>query len=1036
MVANAIVLDSDENFIEFLDPNLLDIKYTNEEYGIKTVSITYYVKGIEDYKNLFKIGNKIYVPTDGYIPNVLYIINTPVENDLFKENNVVFDAEEKLVELNHAFFSQTSIASATGIVNINYASLFDFFGDYFQIGIIQRCLSPYMEKVIPTGTMTLMELLRFIEEETGNVFVTQYEKDVKNNDIHCFLNFLNPKSTSKQWELHLFYRFPTDGDHESSTPDVVADDIFEKDDIVNFPTYVAETPLVPANIKFRLKSENELLFEDDATTLGFTNSGEYYEFIFNYTVNNLDLSVKRYVLDPQTGDFVVDNTELTSHEVTIPNGTVFEMYDTSQDMVVYAHTLYPKLGDVHEEILDLGFNTENITYETDESDTYVAIAPVIGNSDLTYAQLNQVIQNWIELEVTKGDIVPMIVQKRNITGTDQDPVTSIEDALDILGDFDVSENYYARPVKANDSTDQTNKSFEFYVATAYWNAPFTKIGGSNGELFVADDDITGVEYTHIQGNRDNIDESAFVSTPKTGGVETSDEDPYAIFNDVCMKLKDKRYPEIKIELDVANLVNGEFNNYEVFDQVYIKIPGIEKMIIATVSKVEKNPLDIGENKIELTNFTVNKKVAQKQTEITATNMSYMYPANKTLSVRLVNNEYDSDDPDSIEFIPDRLITFAIFSVENETETITSMIYTKKTDNNGYASINLNLVPGNYIVEATFGGDTEYAATSNRVKVNVGGVIETPTPATKTITVKERRTVNTYYTKYGVSPDGKLIAAIGKKSSGNTFYLTIFERKCPYCGSKNLFWSIYWAGNETKKAGIFPATGHRESGSTKGRIFCKKCEKGWDCLGQPIDGSKKLKVKHKAKKSSKAKAYELKKGQKKYGTTVVEVEVQKVVGNTGTPIDRGSGNTGTGYSGLVSETVKKKAKSIAGNSTGIAAAKKIAKWVGKHIKHEKREGFYQSPATTLKRKKGNCCCQTDLFLQMLDATGVCKKYTCQYIHVGTMKYGKRHFFARVNGIDVDCDAKKANCWGHASYKGRTIYSRNTYPKLPINRKYKG
>ena len=1037
MVANAIVLDSDENFIDFLDPNLLDIKYNNERYGIKTVSITYYVKGIEDYKNLFKIGNKIYVPTEGYIPNVLYIINTPVENDLFKENNVVFDAEEKLVELNHAFFSQTSIASATGIVNINYASLFDFFGDYFQIGIIQRCLSPYMEKVIPTGTMTLMELLRFIEEETGNVFVTQYEKDVKNNDIHCFLNFLNPKSTSKQWELHLFYRFPTDGDHESSTPDVVADDIFEKDDIVNFPTYVAETPLVPANIKFRLKSENELLFEEDATTLGFTNSGEYYEFLFNYTVNNLDLSVKRYVLDPQTGDFVVDNTELTSHEVTIPNGTVFEMYDTSQDMVVYAHTLYPKLGDVHEEILDLGFNTENITYETDESDTYVAIAPVIGNSDLTYAQLNQVIQNWIELEVTKGDIVPMIVQKRNVTGTDQDPVTSIEDALDILGDFDVSENYYARPVKPNDSTDQTNKSFEFYVATAYWNAPFTKIGGNNGEIFVADDDITGVEYTHIQGNRDNIDESAIVSTPKTGPVETSDEDPYAIFNDVCMKLKDKRYPEIKIEVDVANLVNGEFNNYEVFDQVYIKIPGIETLVTAVVSKVEKNPLDIGENKIELTNFSVNKKVPQKETELTATNMSYKYPDKKTLSARLVNNEYDSQDPDSIEFIPDRLVSFTIYSVENETETLTNKIYTKKTDAYGYASINLNLTPGNYIVEIRFGGDTEYAATENRVKVNVGGKIETPTmpKKAKKVTVKERRTVNTYYTKYGVSPDGKLIAAIGKKSTGNTFYFTVFERKCPNCGSKNLYWSIYWAGNETKKAGIFPVTGHREKGSTKGRIFCKKCEHGWDALGNSIEGDKKLKVKHKAKKSSKAEAYKLKKGQKKYSTTVVDVKVQKVVGNNGQVIDRDASNTGTGYSGLVSDKVKKKAKSIAGNSTGMAAAKKIAKWIAKHIKHEKRKGLYQSPTTTLKRKKGNSICQIDLYLQMLDATGVCRKYTCQYIHVGTNTYGKRHFFARVNGVDVDVDAKKKNCWGHAAYKGRTINQKKTYPKLPIDRNYK-
>lgn len=1019
MAANVILLDSDENFIEFLNPDLLEISYTNERYGIKTVTMTYNVEQIRDYENLFKVGNKIYVVNDVYIPNVLYIINTHVEKDLFEKNNVVFNAEEKLVELNNVFFSQTSIESANGVVTIGYDSLFDLFGDYFNIGIIQNCLSTYMENVIPTGTMTLMELLRFIEEETGNVFITQYEKDVNNNDIHCYLNFLNPKSTTKNWELHLFYRFPTDEEHESSTQDVPGDDVLEPDDVVDFPEYIAETPLVPENLKFRLTFDGEILLEEDATDLGFTGEDELYEFIFNYTANILTLTV---------------NEEETTHEVIIPNGSVFEMYDTTQNRVVYAYTLYPKLGDVHEEILDLGYNVENIQYETDESDTFVAIAPVIDSSDFTYQQVNTIIQNWLDLKVTKDEKVPMIVQKRNITGTESDPCTSLADAIRRLGTYSVSNNYYYRPIVPNDSTDQTNKSYEFYVATAYWKAPFTKVPD---EIYVADDDVTGVEYTHIQGNRDNINEASIVSTPKTGQVETSDENPYAIFNDVCMKLKDKRYPEINIELDVANLRNGEFNNYEVFDQVYIKIPGIDKLVTAVVNKVEKNPLDIGENKIELTNFSVNKKVAQKETELTATNMSYKYPAKETLSARLVNNEYNSQVPGSIEFIPDRLVTFAIFAVENDSEQLTNKIYTKKTDAYGYASINLNLTPGNYIAEITFGGDTEYAATSNRVKINVNGKIETPTlpKQPKKTTIKERHSVNTYYTKYGVSPDGKLIAAIGKKSTGNTFYLTVFERKCPNCGSKNLFWSIYWAGNETKKAGIFPVTGHRESGSTKGRIFCKKCEHGWDCLGNSLDGDKDLKVKQKSKKSSKADAYKLKKGQKKYGTKVVEVKVEKVVGNNGQVIDRDAGNTGTDYSGIVSEKVKKKAKSIAGNSTGMAAAKKIAKWVAKNIKYEKRAGFYQSPATTLKRKRGNCCVQTDLLLQMLDATGVCRKYTCQYIHVGTLKFGKRHFFARINGVDVDVAAKAKNCWGHARYAGRTIYSRKTYPKLPLDRKYK-
>ena len=99
----------------------------------------------------------------------MYIINTEVANDLFSENNVVFEVEEKLVELNHVFFSQTDITTSTGTVTVNYETLKDFFGKYFEIGIVQNCLSSYMAKVTPTGTMSLMELLRLIEEETGKM---------------------------------------------------------------------------------------------------------------------------------------------------------------------------------------------------------------------------------------------------------------------------------------------------------------------------------------------------------------------------------------------------------------------------------------------------------------------------------------------------------------------------------------------------------------------------------------------------------------------------------------------------------------------------------------------------------------------------------------------------------------------------------------------------------------------------------------------------------------------------------------------------
>lgn len=1037
MSLTIVVFDDKDNFIQYLNPELIQIHEDYEQYNIRTVSIEYYVEGLSDYKNLFKIGNKIWISTDTNIPDCLYIINTEVANDLFSENNVVFEVEEKLVELNHVFFSQTDITTTTGTVTVNYETLKDFFGKYFEIGIVQNCLSSYMAKVTPTGTMSLMELLRYIEEETGNVFVPQYEKDINSNKINCFLNFLNPKSTSKQWELHLVYSFPTDERDEASEAEInESEDIHEDSDNVYFPEYVPETPLNPDEIMFRLTYGDKVLFEKEAGTLGFTGVDETYEFIFNYAGNNLKITV---------------NNTITNHEVTIPNGAVFEMYNTETKRVVYAHKLYSKLGDTHEEILDLGFNAENINYTVNEEDTFIAIAPIINESDLPYDKVNDLIQNWLDLKVEKGQQIPMIIQKRTITGTEDNPCITINDAYARLGTFNLASNYYARPLKPNDSetkptsdNPRPNNSFEFWVGTAYWLAPFNKL---DDELYVVDDDITGVEYTHIQGIEDAITKDSAVSTPKTGSVETSDEDPYAIFNDVCMKLKDKRYPEINVEVDVANLIDGSFNEYNIFDKVFVKIPGFEKLITATVNKTEKNPLDVGENKVELTNFSVNKKVAQKKTNISSTNVGFTYPATSKLTAKLINSEYDSDNPDSIEFIPDRLLTFTIYSVENESRTLTDKIYTKKTDNNGSATINLSLEPGHYAVEITFGSDVEYAATTTSVDVIVWGHIEVAPKPKKTTTIKEAKKVKRYYSEYGVSPNKNhdTIVAIGRLSTGDKkkdkpYRITIFKRKCPDCGSTKLYWSIFWAKDkksnidENKSSGKFPATGKTVKGSHKGRVFCKKCGHSWNAIGESLSNGKKLKVHKKSATTTKAKAYELKNGNKVYDTVIRNVKVEKVLGNDGSEIDRNTSNTGKGYSGIISKKVREKAKSIVKNSTGIPAAKKIAKWVGKNIHHETRAGLYQSPATTLNRKKGNCLCQTDLFFQMCDAAGVTEKYTLHYIWVGGEKYGKRHFFGKINGKYVDVDAKPKNPWGHASFGKRSIRTTSKYPKLPLNRKY--
>ena len=203
----------------------------------------------------------------------------------------------------------------------------------------------------------------------------------------------------------------------------------------------------------------------------------------------------------------------------------------------------------------------------------------------------------------------------------------------------------------------------------------------------------------------------------------------------------------------------------------------------------------------------------------------------------------------------------------------------------------------------------------------------------------------------------------------------------------------------------------------------------------MDAKKDLKIYSKSVKSTKAKAYQLKNGNRYYDTVTREVKIQKVLGNTGSALTRSTSNTGINYSGLISDSVRKMAKKIVGNSTGIPAAKKLAKWVARNIKSESRAGFYQSPATTLKRKRGNCCSHVDLFFHMCDAVGVTRKYNLYYIHVGTMKFGKRHFFGKINGVYVDPASRfKDNPWGHAGFGHRSIYQTKKYPELPLPRKY--
>ena len=142
--------------------------------------------------------------------------------------------------------------------------------------------------------------------------------------------------------------------------------------------------------------------------------------------------------------------------------------------------------------------------------------------------------------------------------------------------------------------------------------------------------------------------------------------------------------------------------------------------------------------------------------------------------------------------------------------------------------------------------------------------EIKTKITEKVDVSDTTAGSQKFTKCGVSADKKYIMAIGLPSAPNDskkgWTKTVFERKCPHCGSTNLVYDIFYGGSSGW--GHAPCRGATEGGGVEGHIFCKSCDADYSAQGnEHISGSKyKLKKASSTTASSKAEAQKLKNGQ--------------------------------------------------------------------------------------------------------------------------------------------------------------------------------
>lgn len=1075
MSLSVVILDSDEKFIQFLDNDLLTLTENHETYSLRTLKVEYNIDSIEEAQKLFRHGYKIWVSGDPSLTDCLYVINSNVEKDLFKENQVTLEAEEVLVELNYAPpFLQTEVTSANGFtinkqnsqdyVKVNYYSLNYWFGDYFQIGIVQDCLTVHASKIAPRGIMSKMELLRFIEDETSNVFRTRYEKDPQTNVIHRYLDFLNPDSSTTAWELFLNYDIPEVDDlsgtlvDEDNNPistidlslEEERDGIEDEEDVVTFQEEAEVTYYAPSDLTFKLLNQNgtELGSWNGATIGVATSQSNLIRMAYNPTDGlvcqcngKTFANVTNTVEAPEIySDFTNENSyPFTSiandpNKVSVVLGNHSILQVLASGVVIHEQTINPLLGNVHSEVLDLGYNLENVKFDVDESDTFNSIMPILSlsgeNDTLSKTDMDNIINAWVNLEVNKGDVIPMIIEKVTTTGTKTTGVTN---------------NYYSRPCNPNDNPD--SNQYEYWAAVAYRTAPFNKRAG---EPFIYDDTITGIDYTHIK-LRPNVNDTRADQpfTPKIGPVETSDEDKYAIYNDVAMKLKDKKYPNVTVNVDVANYQNSKFNDYQLWDKVYLKLPGYNELITARVNSISKNSNDLAENNVTLGTYSINTIVPQMKTILYGDNVNFIYPAIGVLTVQL--KDYNETA------LPNKLLTFNVTS--NDQNASPNQIYNVTTDSQGYAKINMQFNPGQYNVGVYYGGDELYEPVSAKYDVSVGGTLPAPVQTTSTPkanktsqkkakkqkkkakTSTKSKTTTKYWSKCGKSPDKSKVIGIGHYSASaneakkyslkyRSIYRSIFKNKCPSCGKTG---TLVFDGKDNKCVNKkWHNRGYKIEWKYEHGINCTNCDADFDCttgLNTDSSHSNKLTMLEKPKLSSEAEFKKLIKGKLVYSKKTTTVKAKnnnkKTTGRTN-PISSG-----------VSKKVKEKALKIVGKKKDLSAAKEIAKFMGEHIRYEtvksKVSGFTRSPENVLSAGMGNCCSQTRLMLELMDAAGVTDKYKLYYIHVSNGHDG--HVFARIvsksTGKGVYVDPCKRNPWGHWVKGYGRIGSRpsSKYPTLP-------
>lgn len=1026
---NVILLDGDEDFIKWLNPEKLEIVENEEQYALSTLTITYPLSDtIRSDINDFKAGNKLWITGATGLRDCLYVINEVVDNDLWKENSISLTVEDVLVELNYTPLI-TMADIPTKSVTINSTHLNEWFGNWYNIGTVETGLTN--NTISLNGSMTRMELLRLIEEETGNVFLTEYK--TLDSDDESF-NPYNPNMIQRT--LH-FVRPYNAGTAKNNIIDLSynAENIIYSAD--ESDSYRAIAPVMKYD-------ENSETSRNDFITL--INSFKNLEVVKGSQVPMILTEATTAKIHPLRNEGQYG----TNYWRRTPGS---ESYHWFSDLLKYGGTV-------------TAANSKTLMGSASATSTNKGKF-FSCNADGTYYYWNG--SSQVSLTCKAGD---QWLSNGSSWG------------------------------KYSNDTNWTAHSVKYVQAEALWEAPFTKHKGefyvsdydndtkinykaifSRPDYDNPLDEVTveaDTSETPEDGTGTEEDTLTKHNTPKIGTVETSDLNEFLIYNDCCMTLKEKRYPTIDLEVDIKDL--DPTNSYNIFDTVNVKIPTFDNLVNATVVKTEKNPHKLGDNSISLASSEVNGRVNLGTPHFEIKNLIEKENNSFTFSGKLLEQVagetvIGGETVLTLEDMPvaNKWVSIAVIKPDSTVTTHTKTIkQTVKTTNKTSYYDKYGRTPSKDLVCGiglkSAGKDTgKYGTWYKGVFKNYcphckksGGIYwgwnrtNTYNPITKK---------NWTYKKNGAKVEG--------------------EFSCGYCGAD---YSVQ--GHEKINGSNYKLTKHSLSTSSKTNatklvngklVYSNKTTKttnnpgstktstatssGWTKLYTAKTNSNgvfSLKMKLAGMED---KNYTIRctfGGDSFYNTctsdctlTIPTKEVYKTVYEKSTSsgggssskvttqaIKRGSSNTNCTnlkrQSGVVSKTVINKAKEIVGTKKGTSAVKALANYVAKNIKYEYKNNFYQSPSKTLSRKKGNCCCKTDLFLQMMEACNLLHAqggdFYVKYVHPSGHVLALVRHKDSSSGVYVDCTQN--NPWGNYARSYNPHGAKTTsYPCLPFERGYK-